>query len=195
MDKLMRVARLSVLVGVVSLCPAIIITPAASAESISPTTPVGQAPQNYGIVRSAGLNTLEIRHLSGGYRTYAVSSDLTASMALGPGDFVAFNADANGTLTQLRPPRIARIFEGTISSIQGNQITIVAPDGSSLTTTVAANSINRLKLSPGTGLSVTQYEGISATKVCCISKFTQQPPVVVPPEPTAAPPQPIPALW
>lgn len=195
MDKLRRVARLSIVVGVVSLCPAIVTPQAASAESISPTTAVGQAPQNYGIVRSAGLNTLEIRHLSGGYRTYSVSSDLTASMALSPGDFVAYNADASGTLTQLQPPRIARIFEGTISNIQGNQITVVAPDGSSLTTTVAANSINRLELSPGKGLSVTQYEGLSATKVCCISKFTQQPPVLLPPEPAAAPPQPIPALW
>lgn len=196
MYKLMRVAGLSiVLVGAVSLCPAMTTAQETSSESISPTTSVGQVPRNYGIVRSTGLNILEIRDLSGGYRTYSVANDLTAAMALSPGDLVAYDADASGTVTQLQPPRISQVFEGTISSIQGNQITVVAADGSSLTTTVSPNSINRLALAPGKGLSVTQYEGISATKVCCISKLTHQPPVILPPEPPASPLQPIPALW
>jgi len=191
------VVGLSIMVvGAVSLHPAIVAAQEATSDSISPTTTVGQAPQNYGIVRSASLNTLEIRHLSGGYRTYSASSDLTSPIALGPGDLVAFEADANGTLTQLQSPRISQIFEGTISNIQGNQVTIVAVDGSSLTTTLAPNSISRLALTPGKGLSVTQYEGTSATKVCCISKPAQQPlPIASPSESRAAPVQPIPALW
>lgn len=181
-------------VSAVSLRPTIVAAQEATSDSISPTTTVGQAPQNYGIVRSAGLNTLEIRHLSGGYRTYSASSDLTSSVALGPGDLVAFEADARGTLTQLQPPRISQIFEGTISNIQGDQVTIIATDGASLTTTLAPHSISRLALTPGKGLSVTQYEGTSATKVCCISKPAQQqlPSVTPPPE---SPVQPIPALW
>lgn len=196
MYKLMRVAGLSIMVvGAVSLCPAIVAAQEATFDSISPTTIVGQSPQNYGIVRSASLNTLEIRQLSGGYRTYTVSRDLTSSMALSPGDLVAYNADANGTLTQLQPPRISQVFEGTISNIQGDQVTVVAANGSTLTTTLAPNSIDRLALVPGKGLSVTQYEGTGATKVCCISKIAKQPPVLLPPEPPAVPTQPIPALW
>lgn len=195
MFKLMRVAGLSMMVvGVVSLCPAIVSAQEAPTNSISPTSAVGQTSNNYGIVRSTGLNTVEIRHLSGGYRTYTASTDLTASMALGPGDLVAFDADPSGNLTRLQPPRISQVFEGTISNIQGNQVTVVAADGSSLTTTLAPNSINRLALAPGKGLSVTQYEGTSATKVCCI-KLAKQPPITLPPEPPAVPPQPIPALW
>lgn len=195
MYKSMRGAGLSILVmGVVSLHSAVATAQEVTPASISPTTTAGQAPYNYGIVRSTGLNTLEIRHLSGGYRTYTVANDLTSSMALSPGDLVAFDADTSGNLTQLQPPRIAEVFEGTISNIQGNQVTVVAADGSSLTTTLAPNSINRLALAPGKGLSVTRYEGTSATKVCCI-KLAKQPPVTLPPEPSTVPPQPIPALW
>lgn len=111
-------------------------------------------------------------------------------MFLSTGDLVAYDVDTSGALTRLQPARISRVFEGTIADIQGDQITVVAADGSSLTTTLAPSSIDRLALAPGKGLSVTQYEGTEATKVCCISKVAV-PPAALPPEP----PQPIPALW
>lgn len=198
MYQLIRVAGLStMLASGIALSPVIVIAQEAASDSISPTPEVGGAPRNYGVVRSANNNTLELRQLSGGYRTYTVSSDVTSSLALSPGDLVAYDADADGMLTKLEPPKISQFFEGTITDIQGDQITVVAPDGSSLTTTVAPNSVDRLALAPGQGLSVTQYEGIETTKICSTSKFASSPSGhLLPKSPAPAVlPQPIPALW
>ncbi|NJK40972.1 MAG: hypothetical protein HC934_05710 [Acaryochloridaceae cyanobacterium SU_2_1] len=110
---------------------------------------------------------------------------------------VAYDTDQNGAVTKIEPPAVSQVFEGTVSDIEGDQITVIAPDGSSLTTTLATENINRLALAPGKEVSVTQYQGTSATRVCCIPKFVQAPPVAPPPfqPPFQAPPPPIPALW
>ncbi len=174
------------------------ITPEAALDS--------ELPAQYGIVRSMSGNTVEVRTLDGTYKSYPLSSEALASTgSLQRGDLVGFDVDEAGTLTNIAPPEIDQNFEGTVSSIDGDQVTVLSSTGESLTTTVRPSTMARLGLQPGREVTVTQYRGTWATKICCVEA---PPPVTsvpvapiqpTPPAPTGGGFQPepavVPGLW
>ncbi len=172
------------------------ITPSAKANLSS----------NYGIVRSVSNGTLDVRLLDGTSKQLTISEPLaSATSGLKRGDLIGFDTDSSGGLTKLQPPEVDRVIEGTVSTIDGNQVTVKTATGESITTPVETATINRMALAPGSQLKVTTFKNTWATKIC--GAITPPPPPVtnVPVEPTTpiptggavAPPPPAPtrALW
>ncbi|MGB8698463.1 MAG: hypothetical protein WCD18_03515 [Thermosynechococcaceae cyanobacterium] len=171
-------------------------------SSITPTSQVGSLPADYGLVRSVSSGVLEVRTLDGGSKQLTIPESLAGSASgLRPGDLVGYETDATGTLTKLEPPKVERTFEGTISSIDGDEITVRSGSGDTMTTTMETAAIARKGFVPGKQVSITTYEGTWATKVCCV----ETPVTVVPTPPTPTPrftgggtplpPKPVPGLW
>ena len=190
----------------VSLFPAVMLAlspiTVGQAQEITPTSSqevpaTSQLPSRYGLVRSYNGNALEIRGLDGIFRSYTVSSKNVASMRLTRGDLVAFDTDESGKITRLQPPEVESVFEGTISAIEGELVTVTSSSGQTLTTPVPPATIARLGLIPGKDLMVIQYQGTWATKICCPLAAAADPPTV--PNPPVGgfdpQPEPIPALW
>jgi hypothetical protein len=172
------------------------ITPSAKANLSS----------NYGIVRSVSNGTLDVRLLDGTSKQLTISESLAASTSqLKRGDLIGFDTDASGGLTKIQPPEVDKTIEGTVSAIDGNQVTVKTASGESITTPIETGTINRMALAPGSQLKVTTFKDTWATKIC--GAVTPPPPPVsnVPVEtPTPIPiggattppaPKPVTGLW
>ena len=178
--------------GLLTLIPA----PSSQAQEIVPTsgtpTAATRLPARYGLVRSYSGNTLEVRGLDGSFKRYTLTPEMAAAMDLGKGELVAFDADDGGQITQIKPPAVESVLEGTVSSIEGELVTVTSLSGESVTTPVPYSTIERLALAPGKELMVIQYQGTWATKICC-------PPVAAVPETPIGgielPPEPVQGLW
>lgn len=190
----------------VSLFPAVMLAlspiTAGQAQEITPTSSQGvpatsQLPGRYGLVRSYNGIALEIRGLDGIFRSYTVSPEKIDSMKLTLGDLVAFDTDESGKITRLQLPEVESVFEGTISAIEGELVTVTSSSGQTVTTPVPPATIARLGLMPGKDLMVIQYQGTWATKICCPPVAAADPPTVPSPPVGGFDPQPepIPALW
>ena len=192
MKKLLTGAGFSLLAaGLLALVPAT----TGQAQEITPesSTSAARAPGRHGLVRSYQGNTLQVRGLDGSFRSYTLTPEMAASLNLTSGELVSFDSDDSGQITRLQPPVVESVLEGTVSSIEGELVTVTSPSGRSVTTPVPYATISRLDIAPGKELMVIQYEGTWATKICC-------PPVAaVPPPPIGGgelPPEvPIQGLW
>ena len=130
--------------------------------------------------------------MDGIFRSYNISPDQAALMDLTRGELISFDTDEQGQITRLQPPAVESVFEGTISAIEGELVTVTSSSGQTVTTPVPPGTIARLDLVPGKDLMVIQYQGTWATKICCT------PTAAVPEAPVGAfdpEPEPIPGLW
>ncbi|NCJ07257.1 hypothetical protein GS597_12225 [Synechococcales cyanobacterium C] len=200
--------RLWIGTGLSLMCASIVaVIPAtvAQAQEITPTTQPGNGalPANYGLVRSISSNSIQVQLLDGTTSNYPLASTVDPSAVMGTarGDLVGFDLDESGAVSRLEPPTVSQAFEGRVTSIEDDQVTLVSDSGEILTTTVMPSTIARKGIVPGKELIITEYQGTWATKIC--SPHT--PPVVeipvIPPAPIGGPElpppvsQPIPALW
>ncbi len=171
--------------------------PAPQGASITPSTPTGGLPTNYGLIRSASNGVLEVRLLDGTSQQLTVPSNLAGSASgLQQGALIGFDRDASGNLTRLEPAEVDRTVEGTISSIDEDMVTVQSSSGETMTTSIDTATIARLNLTPGKGVKVQSHKGTWATTVCCV----ETPPAPVTPQPpsgggTVQPPTPTRALW
>ncbi len=167
------------------------------AASITPSTPAGGLPTNYGLVRSASNGVLDVRLLDGTSQQLTVPSNLSGSASgLQQGSLIGFDRDASGNLTRLEPAAVDRTVEGTISAIDEDMVTVQSSSGETMTTSIDTATIARLNLVPGKGVKVTSHKGTWATTVCCV----EAPPAPVTPQPpggggTIQAPTPTRALW
>ncbi|MGB8698462.1 MAG: hypothetical protein WCD18_03510 [Thermosynechococcaceae cyanobacterium] len=187
--------------------PQDLLAPDAPDSDLQASAKPGKTPSQFGIVRSVSGGTLVVRTLEGTTKQLTVPESLAASVSgLQRGSLVGFETDAAGSLTQLQPPETDRTFEGTISTIQGTQVTLTSATGESLTTPIAPATISRMGLAVGKPLKVTQYKGnIWASKLCVPETAAPVVPVTVEPAPTPVipsgggftppPVRPVPALW
>jgi hypothetical protein len=172
-------------------------SPAPQGASITPSTPTGGLPTNYGLVRSASNGVLEVRLLDGTSQQLAVPSNLAGSASgLQQGSLIGFDRDASGNLTRLEPAEVDRTVEGTISAIDEDMVTVQSSSGETMTTSIDTATIARLNLTPGKGVKVQSHKGTWATTVCCV----ETPPAPVTPQPpsgggTIQAPTPTRALW
>ncbi len=144
------------------------ITPAGSTTSSGSTSAKPKLPANYGLVRSMANGMVEVRSLDGTSKQLTVPSTLTSSASgLQPGSLVGFDTDAAGGLARIEPATVEREVQGTISSINGDQVTLLTSSGETFTTAIDTATIARLGLVPSKALKVTTYAGTWATKICC----------------------------
>jgi hypothetical protein len=170
------------------------ITPSDSAKG-------SNLPGEYGIVRNISGSTVEVRTLDGTSKTLTVA-DAGSLGTLKRGDIVGYDVDKSGNVTNLQPPEVERAFEGTVSAIDEDQVTVTSATGETLTTTIRPSTMARLGLTTGKQVTVTQYKGTWATKVCCVEP-PAPPPVETPPPVPQPPaggveqpvPEPVPGLW
>jgi hypothetical protein len=172
--------------------------------SLTPDAKAGNLPAQYGIVRSVSDKGVEVRMLDGTTKVMSVTGEMMSyASGLQPGSVVGFDADpASGNLTRLESAEVDRTVSGTISSIEGDQVTVQSSTGESIVTPLSSATISRMGLTSGKELIVTTYKGTWATKVCCpatpapVSNVVPTPT----PEPVGAPflpppPKPVPGLW
>jgi hypothetical protein len=185
------------------------ITPASPAtpdSSITPATGAGskKLPANYGMVRSASNGVLEVRTLDGTSKQLTVPPNLsTSASGLQKGSLVGYDADPSGNLTRLEPAEVEREFQGTVSSINGDQVTLQSSSGETFTTPVETATIARMGLTPGKELKVATYKGTWATKICCTETPAPVNNIPVVPAPTPVPqgggtpvaPAPVRGMW
>ncbi|WP_404785320.1 hypothetical protein [Altericista sp. CCNU0014] len=188
------------------------ITPAGSTtpdSSITPASGGGSAaakklPANYGMVRSTGNGVLEVRTLDGTSKQLTIPPELSASTSgLQRGSLVGYDTDASGNVTRLEPAEVEREFKGTVSAINGDQVTLQSPSGETMTTPVETATIARMGLTPGKELTVSTYKGTWATKICCTETPAPVNNIPVVPEPTPVPqgggtpvaPTPVRGMW
>jgi hypothetical protein len=179
------------------------VAPDSKGTSISPSSKPGSLPSQYGIVRSVAGDTLSVRMLDGTTKQVPVASGITPSLGgLQRGAIVGFDTDPSGAITKLEPAEIDKKVAGTVSSINGDQVTVLSSTGESITTPVSTATISRMGLAPGKELIVTTYKGTWASKLCCpetppapVSNVVPQPepPVGAPFVPPA--PKPVQGLW
>lgn len=157
-------------------------TPNDATITPSTTTAAAKLPANYGIVRSASGGTLDVRMLDGTSKQITVPESLmTSAGGLQRGSLVGFDTDASGNVTTLQPPEVDKTIDGTVSAIDGDQVTVVSSTGESMTTSIETATIARMGLVPGKGLTVTTYKNSWVTKVCCKeTPAPVAPPPVVP---------------
>ena len=163
------------------------ITPDSTPGAIAPSLD-DNLPKNYGLVGSdfAGGTTLRVRNMDGTPQTYTVSPELASSLSLQRGELVGFDTDDQGMITRLRPPTVARQFQGTIQDIAYEEIegstvgtiTLALDDGTTATTRAMESTIANSGLVPGDELVVTEFQGTYATKLC--RPVAAQPPVIAP---------------
>jgi hypothetical protein len=181
------------------------ITPAGSTTSAGGSTSAApKLPANYGLVRSMANGMVEVRSLDGTSKQLTIPSALTSSASgLQPGALVGFDTDASGGLTRIEPATVGREVQGTISSINGDQMTLLTSSGETFTTAVNTATIARLGLVPNMELKVTTYAGTWATKICCVETPAPISTIPIVPAPTPmpqgggmpVPPVPIRGLW
>jgi hypothetical protein len=179
--------------------------PGGKDSSISPDAKAtSNLPAQYGIVRSMTGDSLEVRMLDGTVKQMPMTPEMVSSASsLQKGSVVGFDTDpASGGLTKLESAQVDRTVSGTVSSIEGDQVTVQSSTGESITTPLSSATIARMGLTTGKELIVTTYQGTWATKVCCpatpapVSNVVPTPA----PEPVGAPFVPPPAkpvqgLW
>lgn len=181
--------------------------PSGNNSSITPDSKGGAAtnlPGQYGIVRSVSSNGVEVRMLDGTTKQMPVTGEMNSyASGLQPGSVVGFDTDpASGNLTKLEAAQVDRTVSGTVSSIDGDKVTVQSATGESITTPLSSATIARMGLTPGKELIVTSYQGTWATKVCCpatpapVSNVVPTPA----PQPVGAPfvppaPKPVQGLW
>ncbi len=174
------------------------------AKTISPDAKAGNLPGNYGIVRSVSSDAIEVRMLDGTTKQIPVTGDMMSyANSLQKGSVVGYDTDpASGNLKKLEAAEVDRTVSGTVSSIEGDQVTVKSSTGESITTPLSSATIARMGLAPGKELIVTTYKGTWATKACCpttpapVSNVVPEPA----PQPVGAPfvqpaPKPVQGLW
>jgi hypothetical protein len=172
--------------------------------SLTPNAKAGNLPAQYGIVRSVSDKGVEVRMLDGTTQVMSVTGEMMSyASGLQRGSVVGFDTDAaSGNLTRLESAQVDRTVSGTVSSIEGDQVTVQSSTGETITTPLSSATIARMGLAPGKELIVTTYQGTWATKVCCPE--TPAPVSTVVPTPTPQPvgapflpppPKPVPGLW
>lgn len=119
----------------------------------------------YGLVRSLKGDQLSVRLMDGTSRTYKVAAN-NAALTFRRGSLVGFDVNGNDQITKVAPPRVRRVFEGTVIVVEENKLGLVSPTGERLVTSLSPDRIARMNIEPGRTLRVTQYEGTWATKVC-----------------------------
>ena len=200
MNKLLTGTGLAIAIaGVVSVFSA---TPG-YAQTIRPSDDL---PSTYGLVGNdfSGGTTLRVRTMDGVAQTYSVSPEVARTLNLRRGELVGFDTDEAGMITSLRPPSVARQYQGTIQNIAYSDIdgadvgtiTLALPDGSVETTQASAATIANSGLGQGDDLVVTEFQGTFATKLC--RPLAAAPDPIIEPEPVILPPSdplPVPALW
>lgn len=174
----------------------------------STITPSDQAkgsnlPSQYGVVRNVSGNTVEVRTLDGTSQTLNAPDSMSGTVgSLKRGDIIGYDVDKAGTVSRIEPPEVEQAFEGTVSAIDEDQVTVTSASGETLTTTIRPSTIGRLGLAPGKQVTITRYKGTWATKVCCVEPPPPPAPVEPPPPvqpPTGGveqpPPEPVKGLW
>jgi hypothetical protein len=143
--------------------------PGGKDSSISPDAKASNLPAQYGIVRSMTGDSLEVRMLDGTVKQMPMTAEMVSSASsLQKGSVVGFDTDpASGGLTKLEAAQVDRTVSGTVSSIEGDQVTVQSSTGESITTPLSSATIARMGLTTGKELIVTTYQGTWATKVCC----------------------------
>jgi molybdopterin-binding protein len=171
---------------------------------ISPDAKAGNLPGQYGIVRSVSSDAIEVRMLDGTTKQMPVTGEMmNYASGLQRGSVVGFDTDpASGNLTKLEAAQVDRTVSGTVSSIEGDQVTVQSSSGESITTPLSSATVARMGLAPGKELIVTTYKDTWATKVCCPETPAPVNTVVPTPAPQPAgapfvppPPKPVPGLW
>jgi hypothetical protein len=157
-------------------------------------------PGEYGVVRNVSGNTVEVRTLDGTSKTLTVA-DAGSLASVKRGDIIGYDVDKSGAVTRLEPPAVEKAFEGTVSAIDEDQVTVTSATGETLTTTIRPSTMARLGLTTGKQVTVTTYQGTWATKVCCVEPPAPPPveetPVQPPPQGgvEVPPPEPVKGLW
>jgi hypothetical protein len=176
----------------------------ASGSTITPSDQAkgSNLPSQYGVVRNVSGNTVEVRTLDGTSQTLNVPDSLAGTTgSLKRGDIIGYDVDKAGAVSRIEPPEVERAFEGTVSAIDEDQVTVTSATGETLTTTIRPSTIGRLGLTPGKQVTITQYKNTWATKVCCVepppAPLPVEPPVPQPPAGGVEQPveEPVKGLW
>jgi len=162
-------------------------------------------PGNYGIVRAANGEQLDVRLLDGTNQSYSLPEG--SSHTYKQGDLIGFDVNEAGLVSKVQPPEVDEVLRGTVTAVNPESQTVtLVPEGTEepVDTRISQGTISKLSLEPGKEVMVTKYKNTWASKVCLPQAAA---PVVEPPveEPVAplddvepAPvsvPDPIPALW
>lgn len=139
--------------------------PTRTALTTSPSVEPAEILSQYGLVRSLKGDQLSVRLMDGTARTYKVAAN-SATQTFRRGSLVGFDVNGNDKIIRLAPPRVRRVFEGTVIVVEENKLGLVSPTGEQLVTSLSKDKIDRMNIEPGRTLRVTQYEGTWATKVC-----------------------------
>lgn len=163
-------------------------------------------PAIVGLVKSYEGNNLLLRLSDGSDRSYPIEPTATGSDRIRQGAFVSLDMDPQGQIKTVDTAEVDRVYEGTISKIEAEQVTVDLEDGTTYTTIISPATVARMGLESGSPLKVTTYKGTTATLLCLGQKATPIAapiPIAPPPEPVgggeltpvpALPPQPR-ALW
>ncbi|NJK41675.1 MAG: hypothetical protein HC934_10575 [Acaryochloridaceae cyanobacterium SU_2_1] len=139
--------------------------PQTTALTTNPAVEPHEIMAHYGLVQSLKGDQLSVRLLDGTARTYTVATT-NHSMTFRRGSLIGFDTTGNNYITNIAPPRVRRIFEGTVIVVEEDKLGLVSATGEQLVTSLSPEKIAYMKLVPGSPLRVTQYENTWATKVC-----------------------------
>jgi hypothetical protein len=179
----------------------------APSESITPTAKA-KLPSTYGVVQSVSSSTLVVRLLDGKTVTYSLAEPGAQTTSYSRGDIIGFDTDEQGMAKNVQAPAVERQFEGTVSAIKKDKVTLTSSSGETLTTSISPATIARMGIATGKELTVTQFAKTWATKVCNravpapIPQAVEPTPIPVVPQPPtggggfpALPPTPVKGLW
>jgi hypothetical protein len=171
--------------------PKVISQESGSSQAITPAAKA-DLPNTYGILQSVDDKALVVRLLDGKTETYTLGPD-TPPPTYSRGDIVGFNANKKKVATDIQAPPVERQFEGTVSAIDKDQVTLTSTSGETLTTTISPETMSRMGIATGKELTVTQFANTWATKVCnrvaTPAPTPQAAPTPAPFQPTPPPPE------
>ncbi len=166
---------------------------------------VGRRPDYVGIVSAFDGQALDVRLSDSTTRTFIFPDNLGGSPPnLQVGQTIAFDANRNDEIEGLDIPAVERQFEGQISNVGSDQISVITSAGETVDVPVTPATISELELSNGDELKVTRFRDFpEAAGICKLKRAAFVPPPVptpapipvAPPVPIPPVPQPLPALW
>lgn len=164
---------------------------------------VGSRPDYVGIVSAFDGQAVDIRLSNNETRTFTLPDNIGGNPPnFQVGQTIAFDATKSDEIKGFEIPTVERQFEGQVSSVGSDQISVITSAGETQDVPVSPELVSMLNLQNGSEVKVTRFRDFpEAAGVCVIKRAAVIPPLppelpVRPPLPPAPPRfDPLPALW